>query len=154
MKTIITPTALRFSSILTSLLILLSFPLDAQTTEPREPIVKQREAAAERISTQVKGALERLQLNDEQREAVRPIIEANFEQRLAVLQKHGINPKNRDATKRPSIRKMLALRNDLGKVVNKTEKELRKVLSDEQMNVWKELEKERREQMRERFRRR
>jgi hypothetical protein len=39
-------------------------------------------------------------------------------------------------------------------VVNKTEKELGKVLSDDQMNVWKELEKERREQMRERFRRR
>lgn len=154
MNTIITPIALRFSSILTSLLILLSFPLDAQTTEPREPIVKQREAAAERISTQVKVALERLQLNDEQREEVRSIIEANFEQRLAVLQKHGVNPKNRDAAKRPSIRKMLALRNDLGKVGNKTEKELGKVLSDDHMKVWKKLEEERREQMRERLRRR
>ena len=107
MNTIITPTALRISSIFTSLLILLSFPLDAQTAEPREPTVKQREAVAERISTQVNGVLERLKLNDEQREEVRSIIEANFEQRLAVLQKHGMDPKNRDATKRPSIRKML-----------------------------------------------
>jgi len=152
MNTIITPIALRFSSILTSLLILLSFPLDAQTDEPSEQTLKQHEAAVERIRTQVKGALERLQLNDEQREAVRPIIEANFEQRLAVLQKHGIDLKNRDANKRPNLRKMLRLRKDLGKVGDKTEKELKKILNDDQMKVWKELEKERREQMRERLR--
>jgi len=152
MNTVITPIALRFSSILTSLLILLSFPLDAQTDEPSEPTLKQREAAVERIRTQVKGALESLQLNDEQREAVRPIIEANFEQRLAVLQKHGIDLKNREANKRPSLGKMLKLRKDLGKVGDKTEKELGKVLNDDQMKVWKELEKKRREQMRERLR--
>ena len=152
MNTVITPSALRFSSILTSLLILLSFPLDAQTDEPSEPTLKQREAAVERIRTQVKGALESLQLNDEQREAVRPIIEANFEQRLADLQKHGIDLKNREANKRPSLGKMLKLRKDLGKVGDKTEKELGKVLNDDQMKVWKELEKKRREQMRERLR--
>ena len=152
MNTVITPIALRFSSILTSLLILLSFPLDAQTDEPSEPTLKQREAAVERIRTQVKGALESLQLNDEQREAVRPIIEANFEQRLAVLQKHGIDLKTREANKRPSLGKMLKLRKDLGKVGDKTEKELGKVLNDDQMKVWKELEKKRREQMRERLR--
>ena len=152
MNTVITPIALRCSSILTSLLILLSFPLDAQTDEPSEPTLKQREAAVERIRTQVKGALESLQLNDEQREAVRPIIEANFEQRLADLQKHGIDLKNREANKRPSLGKMLKLRKDLGKVGDKTEKELGKVLNDDQMKVWKELEKKRREQMRERLR--
>ena len=90
MNTIITPIAIRFPSILTSLLFLLAFPLNAQTNEPSEPTLKQREATVERIRTQVKEAQERLQLNDEQREAVRPIIEANFEQRLAVLEKHEI----------------------------------------------------------------
>ena len=152
MNTIITPIAIRFPSILTSLLFLLAFPLNAQTNEPSEPTLKQREATVERIRTQVKEAQERLQLNDEQREAVRPIIEANFEQRLAVLEKHGVDLENRDANKRPSLRKMLKLRKDLGKVGDKTEKELKKVLNDDQMKVWKELEKERREQMRERIR--
>ena len=152
MNTIITPIAIRFPSILTSLLFLLAFPLNAQTDEPSEPTLKQREATVERIRTQVKEAQERLQLNDEQREAVRPIIEANFEQRLAVLEKHGVDLENRDANKRPNLRKMLKLRKDLGKVGDKTEKELKKVLNDDQMKVWKELEKERREQMRERIR--
>ena len=97
--------------------------------------MKQREAVAERISTQVNGVLERLKLNDEQREKSR--IDHGSELRAATCRfteaRYGPEKPRCDCGRTFEN----ARRNDLGKVINKTEKELRKVLNDDQMNVWK-----------------
>ena len=135
---------IRFSSVLTLLLLLLASPLYAQTAAPSKE-------ARERIRAQVEASLDRLQLTDEQREAVRPIVEETFAQRLAVLEKHGIDPANLNADNRPGYRTMRKLGKDMDKVRKETEKQLQAVLTADQMEVWKEMEEERRARMREQF---
>ena len=135
---------IRFSSVLTLLLLLLASPLYAQTAAPSEE-------ARERIRAQIEESLERLQLTDEQRKTVRPIMEESFAQRLAVLEKHGIDPANLNADNRPGYRTMRKLGKDMDKVRKETEKQLQAVLTADQMEVWKEMEEERRARMREQF---
>ena len=142
MNTTIAHSTIRVSSILTLLLLLLASPLYAQTTAPSEE-------AIERIRAQVQETQERLQLTKAQKETIRPILEESFEQRLAVLEKHGIDLENRDANERPGFRTIRKLRKDMDKVRKETEQQLEEVLTADQMKVWKELEEERRAQMRE-----
>ena len=141
-NTTIAHSTIRFSSILTLLLLLLASPLYAQTAAPSEE-------AIERIRAQVQETQERLQLTEAQQEAIRPILEESFEQRLAVLEKHGIDLENRGANERPGFRTMRKLRKDMDKVRKETEKQLDNALTADQMKVWKELEEERRARMRE-----
>lgn len=138
---------IRFSSVLTLLLLLLAAPLYAQIAAPSEE-------ARERMRAQIEESLERLHLTDAQRETVRPILEESFAQRLAVLEKHGIDLENQDANDRPGFRTMRKLGKDMDNVRKDTEKQLQAVLTADQMNLWKELEEERRARMREQFKNR
>ena len=142
MNTTIAHSTIRVSSILTLLLLLLASPLYAQTAAPGEE-------AIERIRAQVQETQERLQLTEAQQETIRPILEESFEQRLAVLEKHGIDLENRDANERPGFRTMRKLRKDMDKVRKETEKQLEDVLTADQMKEWKAIEEERRARMRE-----
>lgn len=142
MNTTITHSTIRISSILMLLLVLLASPLYAQTAVPSEETI-------ERIRAQVQETQERLQLTEAQQEAIRPILEESFEQRLAVLEKHGIDLENRDANERPGLLTLRKVRKDMDNVREETEKQLNDVLTADQMNVWKELEEERRARMRE-----
>ena len=138
---------IRFSSVLTLLLLLLAAPLYAQIAAPSEE-------ARERMRAQIEESLERLHLTDAQRETVRPILEESFAQRLAVLEKHGIDLENQDANDRPGFRTMRKLGKDMDNVRKDTEKQLQAVLTADQMNLWKELEEERCARMREQFKNR
>ena len=142
MNTTITHSTIRISSILMLLLVLLASPLYAQTAVPSEETI-------ERIRAQVQETQERLQLTEAQQEAIRPILEESFEQRLAVLEKHGIDLENRDANERPGLLTLRKVRKDMDNVREETEKQLNDVLTADQMNVWKELEEGRRARMRE-----
>ena len=138
---------IRFSSVLTLLCMLLASPLYAQTAASSEE-------ARERIRAQIEESLERLQLTEEQRETVRPILDESFTQRLAVLEKHGIDLENQGANERPGFRTMRKLGKDMDKVRKDTEEQLQAVLTADQMKVWKEMEEERRARMREQFKNR
>ncbi len=135
----------RHASLYSLLLILLAAPLAAQTIVPNE------EAKA-RMNDQVRATMERLELTQEQQEVVRPIIENNMRQRLAVLEKHGIDPAELQQGKRPGMRTMRKLRSDMERLGKATEKQLGEVLTDDQMATWKALEEERRDQMRKQMR--
>lgn len=131
--------------LLAALSLLLAVPVFAQPAAPNAE-------ARERISRQVDDTLFRLDLSEEQRYAVAPILEADMLERLAVMQEYGINPQNPSANGRPSMRTMRKLRGDIEDVRDRTESLLKGHLTDDQLNAWKEIEEERQAEMRARFR--
>ncbi|MEM8560020.1 MAG: hypothetical protein AAGG50_19560, partial [Bacteroidota bacterium] len=104
--------------------------------------------ARERLRAQVDATLDRLDVTDAQRAAVAPILEASMLERLAVLQAYGIDPQNPSANGRPSIRTMRKMRGDIEDVQERTEEQLEEHLTDDQIDAWKDIEKERQAQMR------
>ncbi|MEO0740588.1 MAG: hypothetical protein AAF089_03245 [Bacteroidota bacterium] len=131
--------------LLAALSLLLAAPVFAQPAAPNAE-------ARERISRQVDDTLFRLDLNEEQRYAVAPILEADMLERLAVLQEYGIDPQNPSANGRPSMRALRKMRGDIEDVRDRTESQLRDHLTDDQLDAWKEIEEERQAEMRARFR--
>ncbi|MEM9301712.1 MAG: hypothetical protein AAGE01_06355 [Pseudomonadota bacterium] len=87
----------------------------------------------------------RLNLTDEQRADLEPILRANFEETRALLQKHGLG---QGATERPGLRQMRALQKDMKPVRERTDRQVAEILSDEQMAEFRLIQDERREQMR------
>ncbi len=97
----------------------------------------------------------RLNLTDEQVEQVRPILKAGFDAMLEVLQEHGINLRDRPAsTGRLGFLQLRQLRRDLDGVRAQTIKDLDDMLTDAQLEVYKEIQEENRQAMRERLRQR
>lgn len=132
-------------SLLILMALLLSTPLAAQPAAPSQE-------ARERIRAQVDSTLIRLDLNEAQRDAVAPILEEDMLERIAVLQAHGIDPRDPAANGRPSIRTMRRLRGDIGEIREHTVSRLKEHLTDDQLDVWKQIEEERQTEMRARFR--
>ena len=136
--------SIRLLSSLSLLFLLLASPVLAQVAAPTTQ-------ASEQISAQVKQSLERLQLTEEQHDAVATIMEESFMKRLAVMEKYGISPENPEAIQELRMRTKRKVGKDMDKVHNETEKQLGEVLTEEQMKEWKEIEEERRAQMRKQF---
>lgn len=90
---------------------------------------------------------ERLELSDEQRESFRPVVKASGEQRMAVLKRFGVEPENPAGIKDLSFRKKMKLRGEMQAIDKNTEKELKDILSEDQLKLWKEIEEERRAEM-------
>lgn len=116
-------------------------------TEKSEPYAELKEEMREKF----KAIEERLELSDEQREAFRPVIKASSEQKLAVMKRYGIEPGDPSAIKDLGFRKKLKLRGDMQAIDKSTEKQLKEILSEDQLKVWKEIAKERREEMQKRI---
>ncbi|MEM6785382.1 MAG: hypothetical protein AAF624_16800 [Bacteroidota bacterium] len=125
--------------------LLLAAPVFAQTTEPSAE-------ARERISAHVDATLDRIDVTDEQRATVAPILEASTLDRLAVMQEYGIDPQNPTANGRPSMRTMRKMRGDIEEIQERTEAQLEAHLTEDQLDTWKEIEEERQAEMRARFR--
>lgn len=136
----------RLSSLLALVLLLLAMPLYAQDAESEEKAMT--EEASERFHAQLQESEERLQLTDEQKETVRPILEDAYGQRQAVLQKHGVDLESTEKADRPGRRTLRRMRNDLYEVNKETKRKLQDVLTSQQMNQWEELQEERRAKMR------
>lgn len=138
-------TRLRHLFLLTLLSLLLAAPVFAQPTEPSDD-------AREHLRAQVDATLDRIDVTDEQRTAVAPILEASMLDRLAVMQEYGIDPQNPSANGRPGIRTMRKMRGDIEEIQERTESQLEAHLTEDQLDTWKEIEEERQAEMRARFR--
>ncbi|MEX3007866.1 hypothetical protein [Hoeflea sp. TYP-13] len=92
----------------------------------------------------------RLQLSDEQRTAIQPIMEEFVVSTRAVLEKHGVDPKSGN---RPPLRVLLAMRGDMEKNRTRMEGQMSAVLSPGQMDEFRKIQKEQREERRARMKR-
>ena len=113
----------------------------------------QEEEQAEALQQRLEETRARLNLTDEQVDQVRPILRAGFEAMLEVFEEHGIDPANPSGSgRRLRLRQLRRLQQDLNALGERTLEELGAVLNDEQIEGYKEIQKENREAIRERLR--
>lgn len=122
-------------------LLLLTLSLTALTANAQTPDLEQ----------QIADMKERLALTDSQSEQIKPIIEESITVRRDVLKKYGIDPVNgdRESFKKLSFSDKRKLRGELQDAKKTTHKKLEAILSDEQMDEYKDIQKERKEKLRE-----
>ena len=114
-----------------------------------------REAIRARLQERLTEARGRLHLTDDQIEQIKPILRAGVEAQMEVLQKHGIDLRNRTgANKRLGFRTLRRLGRDLDAVRTQTIEKLDTVLTDEQIKEYKKIQEERKQAMRKRLRQR
>ena len=102
---------------------------------------------------QMQKTIERLELTDEQLEQVKPVLQGAASEQQKILASYGMDPQSRqNATSKPGIRKMRAMRSEMDAVRENTLSELGPILSDEQMEEFKLIQEERQAEMRERMR--
>jgi hypothetical protein len=106
------------------------------------------ESQKEEIQSRLASAAERLMLTDQQREQVLPILRANTEANLRILQRYGFSRGNRPDL---SLRQKLSLRREFSAQRDETNEQLSRVLSRDQMSIMEEIQDENRERMRERI---
>ena len=136
-----------FGVMLTALFLI--FSTSVSLAQERELTEEQKNMMTE----QIEHAKEQLQLTDEQSEAFETILTDTFQQRMAIMEKYGINPSDPNF-KRPGMSTMRKMRKDMDKVDKETEKQLSEHLTSDQMATWEKLEKERQERMRDQMRNR
>lgn len=114
-----------------------------------------RTGQPEELRQRLEEARIRLDLTDEQIEQVRPILRAEFEALQGVLQEHGIDLRDRSGgANRPGLRQLRRLRRDLNAVLERSLEDLGEVLTDEQLETYKEMREENQQAMRESLRQR
>ena len=121
----------------------------AQMTEFRRVRAEQEGKLRERLLSRRLGTIvAKLGLAGEQADQVRPILKDHFEAQMAVLDKHGIAPGNRDSANRPGFRTLRRLRKDMGEINEKTEERLSAILSEAQLAAYEALQAEQRKKLR------
>ena len=95
--------------------------------------------------------IEELNLTDDQRAEMRPILEASFERQAAVLEEYDIEFGDQSREDRLSRRERRALRNDLENEREKTLEALADVLDEDQLKAYQEMADERKEEVRSRL---
>ena len=111
-----------------------------------------RAEQAEQFQQRLEETRSRLNLTDEQVEQVRPILRAGFEALLEVLEEHGIDLQDRSgAAGRLRFRQLRRLQRDLNAVREQTIEDLDDVLTDEQLETYKEIQEENRQAIRKRL---
>lgn len=95
---------------------------------------------------------DRLSLTDEQAEKFKPIILYQWEKRLAVMKKHGINRDSSLSEKKIGLRQLRAVKKEMDKINKEIEKQLANILSKEQMDEYNNIQEENRVEMRMRLR--
>ena len=90
----------------------------------------------------------RLELISEQADRVRPVLKEHFETQIAILDRHGIAPGDRDGDKRPGFRTLRRVRKDLGENNARTEKRLSTFLTEAQLDAYEVLQAEQRKKLR------
>ena len=110
-----------------------------------EPDVSQLEARLQETKL-------RLGLTEEQMAQLKPVLTDHFDAQMAVLDKHGIAVGNRGDRGRLGLRKLRALRRDMDKISDNTSKRLSGILSKAQLAEFEKIQKEQRDQMREKLR--
>ena len=95
---------------------------------------------------------DRLSLTDEQAEKFKPIILYQWEKRMAVMKKHGINRDSSLSEKKIGLRQLRAVKKEMDKINKEIEKQLANILSKEQMDEYNNIQEENRVEMRMRLR--
>jgi Spy/CpxP family protein refolding chaperone len=90
----------------------------------------------------------RLDLSEAQRAELEPLLLDHFEKTRRLLERHGLDEPYES---RPGRRQMLALSRDLRPLRERMDREVAAILSEEQMTEFREIQEERRDQMRARF---
>ena len=123
------------------LFVLLVYAVSAQAQTQKDP-------APGVNAQQIKEMATRLQLTDEQRQAIRPILRDQAQATRTILDKHGIDPQSGD---RPSLPVLFALRRDMNQSRKVLEERLAAILNPEQMKEFRKITEERRKQIRDRL---
>ena len=106
-------------------------------------------SASDNVYSTIKN---RLNLTDEQSEKFEPIILYQWEKRLAVMKKHGINRDSSLSEKKIGLRQLRAVKKEMDKINKEIEKKLANILSKEQMDEYNNIQEEKRVEMRMRLR--
>ena len=109
----------------------------------------------EAFQQRLEEARTRLDLTDEQVEQVRPILRTGFEALLDVLQEHGIDLQaGSGGAGRLGFLRLRRVQRDLNAAREQTLEDLDDVLTDEQIETYREIQEENRQAMRARLRQR
>ena len=119
-----------------------------------EKIQKEREKQIQEklLSKRTEDIGAKLGLTEEQMVQLKPVLADHFDAQMAILDKHGIAIGNRSDRGRVGLRKLRALRRDLDKISDNTSKRLSGILSKAQLAEFEKIQKEQRDQMREKLR--
>ena len=99
----------------------------------------------------------RLNLTEEQIQQFKPIFVDNFEKRMNLMNKYGINIDNQKTTNNNNgmgvmgIRQLRSLKKEIDKINKNAEKQLSNIFTKEQMNIYKLFQEEQRDEMKERL---
>ena len=122
---------------------------ETQMAEFRRIRTEQEEKLRDRVlSRRLDEIGAKLELTPEQAERVRPILEEHFEAQMAVLDKHGVGPGNRDDGGRPGLWTLRRLRKDLGANNERTAERLSAILSGAQLEAYEQHQSEQRKKLR------
>jgi Spy/CpxP family protein refolding chaperone len=110
-----------------------------------------REAAAADMQQRREEIAERLNLTEEQKVKIDPILRESAKQRQAIMAKYGVTGEGRPNM---SFRKMRKMRGEMNDLTDDTKKNLSGILTDEQMDEYETIQDEQRSAMRERMKKR
>lgn len=102
-----------------------------------------------RIEARFEEIGERLELSDEQKAQLEPVLRKDFEKRAEVMRLHGAT---RESKERPGRGELRALRRDLEAIREKTDAEVERILDQRQLQEYRKIQQEARGEMRERMR--
>lgn len=105
------------------------------------------------LEQRIAEAQTRLNLSEEQKTQIRPILQAGAEARRQVLDKHGVEPGTARSgnSERMGLRKMRALRADMQALREETRGELSTILTDAQLAEWQVMQEEQSAEFRKRI---
>jgi hypothetical protein len=106
-----------------------------------------------RVEERLAEAKVRLDLNEEQLEQVKPIMQAAIEAQRSILARYGIDLEAEGGPEtRLGRREARKLRKDLAEVRTRTLEQLDDILTDEQLDEFRKMQEERRQGMKKRIR--
>lgn len=106
-----------------------------------------------KLEQQLEQTKARLNLSDEQAEALYPVLKGSMTEQRRILSTYGVSLDNRaNAASRLSMKQALAMRKELEAVRDETRSALVPILSDQQMDEFQHIQDERRAEMRDRIR--
>ena len=131
--------------LLATLVMTAVFAIATQTATAEE-----REIDPAALEERTNEMRERLELTDEQVEAIEPILIDHMEKTGAVLKEYGIDLQSGERPKeRMGFREARKMKSELDGINRKTEGALDDILDDDQMNEYRKIAEERRAKFRE-----
>jgi len=117
------------------------------------PVSSANDDRAAELEERMQEAKTRLNLSEAQSDQIEPIVERAVKSQQEILTRYGIDLENRGGSgRKPSLREMRAMNQEMEVVRSDTRAALEPILSDAQMAEFERMQAERKAQMRERLR--